>query len=520
MFRRSLWFLLAGAVFALAACGTASTEENGGGLKVYTTVFALQSLTEQIAGDNAEVRSIYPNGADIHSYEPTQKDVLDYAEGDLFITTNKKLDPASGKIADVIKNDTEVLEAAGEEGQLIEDTHSHGHGETHDHQHGGMDPHVWLDPVMSIDMAEMIKDELVAIDPDNAADYKENFERLRAELGQLDEELKAVTENSKVENVYISHESIGYLAERYGFVQHGVSGMNNEKPTQQEVIDMLEGLEADGSKYILVEQNVSGKVTDIISDRGGVRQLGFHNLSVLTDEDDPDTDYQTLMKRNIEMLDKALNDYDGKEAKENESGAQDDHNHGSGHDHAHDHEADEDVYNGYFDDADVKDRDLSDWEGEWQSVYPYLKDGTLDKVFEHKAEDGEMSEAEYKEYYTTGYRTETGQIDIEDGQITFHKDGESHSGDYVYDGYEVLEYEAGNRGVRYLFALEDEGDADEELPRHIQFSDHGISPMDSHHFHIYMGDEKEALLGEMEHWPTYYPKEFTGEEIVDEMMRH
>ena len=31
------------------------------------------------------------------------------------------------------------------------------------------------------------------------------------------------------------------------------------------------------------------------------------------------------------------------------------------------------VQNGYFEDADVKDRTLSDYAGNWQSVYPSLK---------------------------------------------------------------------------------------------------------------------------------------------------
>src|SRR5699024_8582055 len=141
------------------------------------------------------------------------------------------------------------------------------------------------------------------------------------------------------------------------------------------------------------------------------------NLSVLMDSDDPDADYQSLMRSNIEALDRALNDYDETEAEKNESGEPEDHN------HDHDHEVDEDVYNGYFGDEDVEDRNLSDWEGEWQSVYLYLKDGTLDKVFEHKAEDGDMSKKEYKEYYTTGYQTDTAQIDIEGDHITFHTDG-------------------------------------------------------------------------------------------------
>ena len=48
----------------------------------------------------------------------------------------------------------------------------------------------------------------------------------------------------------------------------------------------------------------------------------------------------------------------------------------------------------------LKDRELSDYEGDWQSVYPLLKDGTLDEVFKHKAEDGKMSAKEYKSTMT------------------------------------------------------------------------------------------------------------------------
>ena len=49
--------------------------------------------------------------------------------------------------------------------------------------------------------------------------------------------------------------------------------------------------------------------------------------------------------------------------------AEDGHNHGYSH----------------FADTDVQDRSLSDWDGDWQSVYPYLQDGILDVVMERKA---------------------------------------------------------------------------------------------------------------------------------------
>ena len=52
-----------------------------------------------------------------------------------------------------------------------------------------------------------------------------------------------------------------------------------------------------------------------------------------------------------------------------------------GHNHGYSH----------FADSDVQDRSLSDWDGDWQSVYPYLQDGVLDEVMERKAETGDKT---------------------------------------------------------------------------------------------------------------------------------
>ena len=187
------------------------------------------------------------------------------------------------------------------------------------------------------------------------------------------------------------------------------------------------------------------------------------------------------------------------------------------HSHTHEEEA-ERIHAGYFEDSQVQDRSLSDWEGDWQSVYPHLLEGTLDEVFVHKAEHaGDMTAHQYKDYYEAGYKTETERIVIQGNRITFFKNGEEYGGDYRYDGYEILTYEAGNRGVRYIFKLEEPA---EGLPSYIQFSDHGISPTDAGHYHLYSGEDREALLEELVNWPTYYPSGMTGHEIAHEMMAH
>ena len=85
-------------------------------------------------------------------------------------------------------------------------------------------------------------------------------------------------------------------------------------------------------------------------------------------------------------------------------------------------------------------------------------------------------------------------IGIEDGIVEFHRNNETTSCKYDYDGYKILTYKSGKKGVRYLFES---------------------------HFQIFMGsDSQQSLLNEMENWPTYYPYQLSSEEVVEEMMSH
>ena len=181
-----------------------------------------------------------------------------------------------------------------------------------------------------------------------------------------------------------------------------------------------------------------------------------------------------------------------------------------GHNHGYSH----------FADSDVQDRTLSDWDGDWQSVYPYLQDGVLDEVMERKAETGSKTAEEYRAYYETGYQTDVEKISIrgDAGTMKFVRNGVSAEASYQYQGYQIYDYESGSRGVRYFFE-KTAGDAD--APKYVQFSDHGIGSGKAEHFHIYSGNDGfDALSQEMENWPTYYPADMTGEQIKADMLEH
>ena len=173
---------------------------------------------------------------------------------------------------------------------------------------------------------------------------------------------------------------------------------------------------------------------------------------------------------------------------------------------------------GIFDDADVEDRALSDWEGDWQSIYPYLVNGDLDQVLAVKAEKGDKTLEEYRAYYLNGYKTDLTLVKIHGDQIEFIAPNQTAVCEYKYSGKNILNYDSGKKGVRYQFECID---AESKAPKYIQFSDHIIAPEKAGHFHLYMGnDSHETLALELSNWPTFYPASFSKEEIVDEMIGH
>ena len=306
----------------LTACSNEDNSTSDSELTIYTTVFPLTSFVEQIAGDTVNVESIYPPGVDMHSYEPTQKEMMSYSDGDLFMTTSNELDPVAASIADTINGDTEIVEAAADidTGAFLDSQHAHEHDhgedeshehnedeEAHDHGHGSMDPHLWLSPNLALEMAEAVKNSLAEHKPESADMYNENFEVLKNDIEEIDKQLLAVTENPVNTDVYISHESIGYLAHQYDFHQIGISGLSNQEPSQQELTEIIENIEAQNIPYILYEPNVASSVTDVIRSETNTEPLYFNNLESLSTEDPEDSTYQSMMKKNIETLDKALN---------------------------------------------------------------------------------------------------------------------------------------------------------------------------------------------------------------------
>lgn len=330
--KKTLLFILLIFILLLAACGdsgadNADTPADGSKIQVFTTVYPITYFTERIGGDQVEVKSVYPAGANEHTFEPTQQDMITIAEADLmfyiglglegFIDSAKSTlegeDVKFAALADSITD--EQLEAAlehdGEEAHEDEQEELDEQSEEADHEghdHGSTDPHIWMSPQLSQQLATSIKDSLIAEDPDNTEVYETNHAELIEELEQLDESFSQLQERVSKDTFFVSHAAFTYLAEPYGFEQVAVAGLNSQdEPSQKELTEIVDMAREKNIEYIVFEQNVSSNLTEVVQKEVGAEAVQMHNLGVLTQEDiDNGETYFTLMERNLEVLETIL----------------------------------------------------------------------------------------------------------------------------------------------------------------------------------------------------------------------
>lgn len=332
--KRKIVFILIMCFALLAACSevkekASSSQKNGDNkkLQIYTTVYPLSYFTERIGGDFVEVSSVYPLGANEHSFEPSQQDTIRIADADLlfyiglglegFISNaekalageNVKFIPTTEKVSDEkfsISKGAEIDEHSEEEERQDRDEKST-EEDAHE-EHNEVDAHVWLSTSISQDLALSIKDALVKEMPEQADTFNKNYQELVIDLNSLDNKFKKMVAESKNRTFFVSHAAFGYIAGTYDLQQVPIAGLNSQnEPSQKELAQIISLANKLNIKYILFEQNVSSKLAKVIQSEIGANTLTLHNLSVLTEEDIANGEtYLTIMDKNIETLRQAL----------------------------------------------------------------------------------------------------------------------------------------------------------------------------------------------------------------------
>ena len=85
--KKLLALVLSALVLTSLLVGCGSTESKKADVKVVTTIFPIYDWVREIAQDDADINldRLLDNGVDLHSYQPSAKDIVDISDCDIFI---------------------------------------------------------------------------------------------------------------------------------------------------------------------------------------------------------------------------------------------------------------------------------------------------------------------------------------------------------------------------------------------------------------------------------------------------
>lgn len=281
---------------------------DGRPIRIATTVAPITSIVANIAGGSgAVITGVVPEGTNSHTFEPAPSDAKLLSDADVVFINGLVLEEPTKDLAlanlasggTVCELGTRVLPRE----QWIFDFSFPEEG-------GKPNPHLWTNPPMARQYAEIVRDHLVRRDPANADVYRTNFDAFAAKVDALDVAVAAATETIPAEQrlLLTYHDAYAYFADRYGWTVVGaIEPSSFDEPTPRDIADIIEQVRSAGVPAIFGSEVFPSPVLAQIGAETGVRYI-----DVLRDDDlpgepgDPDHSWLSLMKFNFITMVEAL----------------------------------------------------------------------------------------------------------------------------------------------------------------------------------------------------------------------
>ncbi len=292
---------LAACALVLTGCsGSSDAEESGP--QVAAAFYPLAWVSEQVAGEHAEVTNLTSPGREPHDLSLGIKETAELDRADLVIY-QRGFQPAVEKAVAALGSASSALDVA----EVIDLTplSAHEHGGTEaGHDHGDLDPHFWQDPLLMAELVGHVADRLMSLDPDHTEDYAVSAGRLTKQLKALDREYAEGLASCERDTVVVTHDAFGYL-ERYGLHFQSIVGLSPDaEPTPAAVGRLQQLISSKGLTTVFSERLASTAMAESLARDTGVATAVLDPIEGPGDGADS-ADYLALMRENLAALQQA-----------------------------------------------------------------------------------------------------------------------------------------------------------------------------------------------------------------------
>ncbi len=297
-----LVFVLCGAILFIAVSKGPKTAKTGAPRKVevVTTLFPVYDMARHIGEEKADVYLLLPPGMEAHSFEPKPSDIVKINKADLFVYTDKYMEPWADDLVRSVTNRNLLVVEAGRGTRTIPAV-SH----DSDEPAGAPDPHIWLDFDNAKIMAGNIAAAFEANDPTNKDFYRKNLEDYRKRLSEVDDAYRRTLSHCRSrEIVFGGHYALGYLAHRYGLKHVAAQGVSPDaEPTAGDLKNLVTQIREHRIRYVFYEKLSSPEVAETVAGETDAKLMPLsaaHNVT--RDQIERGVTFFDIMQTNLHSL--------------------------------------------------------------------------------------------------------------------------------------------------------------------------------------------------------------------------
>ena len=316
--KKILSILLCTALMAacLCGCGAAAKEEKK--LSVVATIFPEYDWVREILGENpgdVQLTLLLDNGVDLHSFQPTARDILTISDCDVFIYVGGESDAwVKDALSEAANENMIVIDLLDALGDAVKEEEELEGMEEHEHEHEAeYDEHVWLSLRNASVLCEEIEKALESIDPANQETYRKNLASYQEKLSQLDEKYaQAVASASGRTLLFGDRFPFRYLVDDYGLNYYAAfSGCSAETEAGFDTILFLASKTDELSlPAVLRIEGANHRIAETIVENTAEKNqevLVLDSMQSATSKDVQNgVTYLSIMEKNLEVLKQAL----------------------------------------------------------------------------------------------------------------------------------------------------------------------------------------------------------------------
>lgn len=227
----------------------------------------LCDVTKQIAQDTVDLKCLVDAGSDPHLYQAKPEDRKAIDQARLILYGGYNFEPEIIKLVKATSNSAPKVAvdevAVPTPQQFVDD------GETVN------DPHVWHNARNGVQIAKVVGENLIKLQPSQSQRYLANTQKLTNELTQLDTWIKAQTATipASQRKLVTTHNAFGYYSKAYGVPVVGAlqSISTEEKPTPKRIAELVRAIRQSGVTTIFAELTVNPKLIEAVAREAKVK---------------------------------------------------------------------------------------------------------------------------------------------------------------------------------------------------------------------------------------------------------